>query len=163
VGELANQISRENIDNFRQGLRPYITEAVDAFVDRYRSRMKEDAEDKGQMGLYRQVNKQFDRELEGEDLASLIEKPKAERDRVLNRAWKAAKGEVLGSRVVTKSVERPAGSSGSGGSSPGSGAKNTYTLSDVEKRQLYRSMKKEDAEKYIKEIEGVLASAGGGE
>jgi hypothetical protein len=159
LAPFAHQVAKETVDS---SMTPIIAEAVDSFVDRFRSKKKEDAEDRGQVSLYRAVSKQFEKELEGEDLAGLVSRPRAERERVLNRAWKAATGEVLEKRVATKTEARPAGSSANGGSgSNGSNANNnnsgsSYRLSEREKNQLYRSMSKEAADKYIAEIESAL-------
>jgi hypothetical protein len=159
LAPIADQISKENIEHFRKGISPYVNEAVENFVDRFRSRMKEDAEDNGQVALYKQVNKQFEKELEGENLTSLIEKPRAERDKMLGRIWNAAKGEVLGKRVQSTQEKRPPGSRGSeGGSTGGGSTKNTYKLAENEKRQLYRSMPKEVADRYILELESQLSN-----
>jgi hypothetical protein len=157
LAPLAGQVATEIVDN---RLSPVVAEAVEGFVDRFRSRKREDAEDKGQAALYRQVSRQFDKELEGEDLSKLVAMPKQARDKILNRAWKAATGDVLEKRVAVRSDARPAGASAAGGSNSGEGNKSGgYKLSERERRQLYRSMSKEAADAAIAEIEGALVGA----
>ncbi len=159
---LANEVANDRINAFRGELAPYVQAAVDTFIDRFRSTKKEDAEDKGQLKLYREVNKQFEKELEGEDLSSLASRTPAERNKFFDKAWRAAQGEVLSKRVVAKPASRPDGASGSGGSGGGGssrgGGGTGVKLSEVEKRQLYRSMSKEKADQYIKEIEESLGN-----
>jgi hypothetical protein len=150
ISAISNEIAERRVREMQAQLQPYESEIIEGFVERFRSRKREDDP------LYKHIVSAFDESLEDHEVRALASRPRSEQTKILNRYWNAAKGEILGKRVKPPepvvAVNNSAGGGRGAASAPSGGGK----LSDQERAMLYRSMSKENAEKAIQEIEATL-------
>lgn len=150
ITEISQRIADQRMAAFRQEAEPYMSAAADAsvegFIDRFRSRKKDDDQ------LYKHVVGEFEKEF---DPKTLVGKSAAERQRIANLHWQAAKATVLEKKVVASRPSTPPGASAGGGTGMGrsSAAGAVVEMTEAEKRQLYRYLPKDVADAEIARIE----------
>jgi hypothetical protein len=150
ISAISEQSANAKLDQFRKQAEPFMREATEGFIDRFRSRKRDDDP------LYKNVVSEFEKQIEDVDLSALITKPKADQTKTLDLYWNAAKGKVLGAKVQTTRDERPPGSAARGGSAVGTGDSTTgtgYRLSDRERLLLVQNLGLEKAKEAIARIE----------
>jgi len=152
---VAQDVANEKVENLRRQVDPFRDDAAEAFVDRFKTKMREDDP------LYKQVHAAFDKSLTDVDLRALSSQPAGARAKTLNLHWNAAKGEVLATKVrKAGGAGPPPGSSAGNGRTMAQPQGGAQKLGEQEKAMLYRSMPKAAADAAIAEIEaGMGASA----
>jgi hypothetical protein len=131
---MLNQATQQAYQQIARDAQPLIEATTKRFIKDFK--IERAADDK----FFKEVSPKFDEEVKDLTSQALLNMGEAAREKELTRRWKAAKADVLDSKVEKAQSRAPFGSAGGGtsvGPSPGRGEKvKVVTLEDTDKRRI---------------------------